>query len=83
MASNLTNEINSADKLSQYISETQAMGLKILPPNINLSEMTLWKLAPMLDAGQISSVELVSAMLDAMRRREDSLGLRGRQQSGR
>ena len=38
MAANLTNEINSTDKLSEYISETREMGIEILPPDINLSE---------------------------------------------
>ena len=37
MAANLTNEIDSTDKLTQYIAECQAMGLDILPPDINLS----------------------------------------------
>ncbi|MDR1626469.1 MAG: DNA polymerase III subunit alpha [Spirochaetia bacterium] len=36
MAANLTNE--SGDKLAVYIAETQEMGIKILPPDINLSE---------------------------------------------
>jgi DNA polymerase-3 subunit alpha len=38
MAANLTNEINSTDKLSEYIFEARAMGLEVLPPDINLSE---------------------------------------------
>lgn len=38
MAANLTNEINNPDKLTQYINETRSMGLKILPPDINLSD---------------------------------------------
>ncbi|MBA7664041.1 DNA polymerase III subunit alpha [subsurface metagenome] len=38
MAANLTNEINSTDKLSEYIAETRGMGISILPPDINLSE---------------------------------------------
>jgi DNA polymerase-3 subunit alpha len=38
MAANLTNEINSTDKLSEYIGEARAMGIEILPPDINLSE---------------------------------------------
>jgi DNA polymerase III subunit alpha len=38
MAANLTNEINSLDKLAAYISEVQAMGIELLPPNINISE---------------------------------------------
>ncbi len=38
MAANLTNEINSTDKLSEYIDEARGMGIRILPPDINLSE---------------------------------------------
>jgi DNA polymerase-3 subunit alpha len=38
MAANLTNEINSTDKLSEYISEARAVGLEVLPPDINVSE---------------------------------------------
>jgi len=38
MAANLTNEINSPDKLTLYINETKNMGIKILPPDINLSD---------------------------------------------
>ncbi len=37
MAANLTNEINTQDKMTLYINETKSMGLNILPPNINLS----------------------------------------------
>jgi len=37
MAANLTNEINTPDKMTLYINETKSMGLNILPPNINLS----------------------------------------------
>ncbi|MBI9108309.1 MAG: DNA polymerase III subunit alpha [Spirochaetales bacterium] len=40
MAANLTNEINSPDKLAEYISEAQEMGIEMLPPNMNLSEKT-------------------------------------------
>jgi DNA polymerase-3 subunit alpha len=38
MAANLTNEINSTDKLAEYIGEARDMGLTLLPPAINLSE---------------------------------------------
>jgi DNA polymerase-3 subunit alpha len=38
MAANLTNEINSTDKLSEYIAEARTMGLEVLPPDINVSE---------------------------------------------
>lgn len=38
MAANLTNEIANTDKLTQYIGEARAMGLKIRPPDINYSE---------------------------------------------
>ncbi|MDC7127342.1 MAG: DNA polymerase III subunit alpha, partial [Spirochaetales bacterium] len=38
MAANLTNEINSPDKLTEYISEAQLMGIEMMAPNINFSE---------------------------------------------
>jgi DNA polymerase-3 subunit alpha len=38
MAANLTNEITSTDKLAEYIGEARAMGLEVLPPDINLSQ---------------------------------------------
>lgn len=37
IAANLTNEITSADKLPAYMQEGRAMGLTILPPDINRS----------------------------------------------
>ncbi len=38
MAANLTNEITSPDKLSQYIAECKAMEITVRPPSINYSE---------------------------------------------
>jgi len=38
MAANLTNEINSPDKFTQYIHDTKAMGINITPPSINHSD---------------------------------------------
>lgn len=38
IAANLTNEINSTDKLPQYIAEGRAMGLAIDPPDVNRSD---------------------------------------------
>ncbi|MEJ5183879.1 MAG: DNA polymerase III subunit alpha [Rectinemataceae bacterium] len=38
MAANLTNEIANTDKLTEYIGEARAMGLAVLPPDINRSE---------------------------------------------
>jgi DNA polymerase III subunit alpha len=38
MAANLTNEIASPDKLTEYIDEAKKMGLEIDPPDINRSE---------------------------------------------
>jgi len=38
MAANLTNEINSPDKFTQYIHDTKAMGIVITPPSINFSD---------------------------------------------
>ncbi len=40
MAANLTNEINSPDAFSDYMTATKEMGIEILPPDINLSEQT-------------------------------------------
>ena len=38
IAANLTNEINSADKLPEYIAEGRSMGIPIDPPDINRSD---------------------------------------------
>jgi DNA polymerase-3 subunit alpha len=38
LAANLTNEMNNPDKFSEYLAVAEAMGLEILPPNINYSE---------------------------------------------
>jgi DNA polymerase-3 subunit alpha len=38
MAANMTNEINSTDKLPQYIDEARRMGIPIDPPDINRSD---------------------------------------------
>jgi DNA polymerase-3 subunit alpha len=40
MAANLTNEINSPDAFSDYLTATKEIGIEILPPDINLSEKT-------------------------------------------
>jgi DNA polymerase III subunit alpha len=40
MAANLTNEINSPDAFSDYMTAAKEMGIEILPPDINLSEET-------------------------------------------
>ncbi|MDR3123424.1 MAG: DNA polymerase III subunit alpha, partial [Treponema sp.] len=38
MAANMTNEINSVDKLPQYIDEARRMGISVDPPDINRSD---------------------------------------------
>lgn len=38
MAANLTNEINSPDKLKEYLSTAQEMGIEMMAPDMNLSE---------------------------------------------
>ncbi len=38
MAANLTNEINSTDKLTEYIGEARSMGLSVMAPDVNRSE---------------------------------------------
>lgn len=37
MAANLTNEIGNPDTFADYMAECNAMGIEILPPNVNLS----------------------------------------------
>lgn len=39
MAANLTNEIGSGDKYKQYLDYVKGIGIKILPPSINDSDM--------------------------------------------
>lgn len=38
MAANLTNEINSTDKLPEYIEEARKMGVPVDPPDVNRSD---------------------------------------------
>lgn len=38
MAAELTNEINAPEKMAQYITESNQMGLVVRPPDINFSE---------------------------------------------
>jgi DNA polymerase-3 subunit alpha len=39
MSALLTNEISSTDKIVKYISECRDMGIKILPPDVNISQL--------------------------------------------
>ncbi len=39
MAANLTNEINSADKLPEYIEESKKRGIPVDPPDVNRSDV--------------------------------------------
>ena len=39
MAANLTNEINSVDKLPEYLSEAKKLKIEVMPPHINLSDV--------------------------------------------
>jgi DNA polymerase-3 subunit alpha len=38
MAANLTNEMDSQEKMGEYMAEARSMGLQILPPHVNTSE---------------------------------------------
>ena len=38
MAANLTNEMDSQEKMGEYMAEARTMGLEILPPHVNSSE---------------------------------------------
>ncbi|MED5586744.1 MAG: DNA polymerase III subunit alpha [Verrucomicrobiota bacterium] len=48
MASLLSNEINNTDKISVFVEECKNMGIKVLPPDINRSQL---KFAPDLASG--------------------------------
>ena len=48
MASLLSNEINNTDKISVFVEECKNMGIKVLPPDINKSQL---KFAPDLAGG--------------------------------
>ncbi len=39
LAANLTNEINSPDKFQEYLALTKVMGIKLLPPDVNYSDV--------------------------------------------
>jgi DNA polymerase III subunit alpha len=39
MSALLTSEINSTDKIVKYINESRDMGIRILPPDINMSQL--------------------------------------------
>lgn len=39
MAANLTNEINSTDKMPEYLEESRRMGIPVDPPDVNRSDM--------------------------------------------
>lgn len=48
LAANLTNEINSVDKMPEYIAEAKRMSIDILPPDVNRSDVFFT-----VDTGQI------------------------------
>ncbi|MGI8603871.1 MAG: DNA polymerase III subunit alpha [Verrucomicrobiales bacterium] len=39
MAAVLSNEISNSDKIANFVAECQAMGIKILPPDVNRSQL--------------------------------------------
>ncbi len=40
MAANLSNEISVPDKFRLYLTESRAMGIEVLPPDVNVSQLT-------------------------------------------
>lgn len=74
MAANLTNEINSPDKLTQYINETKSMGIEILPPNINLSEQKFNAVDGQVVYGLNGIKNVGSAAVDAIVSERDANG---------
>ena len=71
-AANLTNEINSTETLRQYLAFARADSIKILPPDINLSEQDfsvsdgkiVYGLKGMKGLGQAAADEIIRARTD-------------------
>ena len=74
MAANLTNEINSTEKLTQYIDECAQMDLEILPPNINLSEKFFSVSGGKIVYGLLGLKNVGSAAVDEIVRVRESAG---------
>ena len=72
MAANLSNEINSTDKLTDYIAESNGMGLEVLPPDVNLSEKKFSVVDGKIIYGLMGIKNVGSAAVDELiaRRRE-------------
>ncbi|MBN1412732.1 MAG: DNA polymerase III subunit alpha [Spirochaetales bacterium] len=64
MAANLTNEITNTDKLTEYIKETREMGIKILPPDINLSEKVFTVVDGQIMYGMLGAKNVGEAAVD-------------------
>ncbi len=71
MASLLTSEMNDMDKMMSYVAECRAMGIEVLPPDINESEATFTVVGENirfgLNAVKNVGVGAVSAILAARR----------------
>jgi DNA polymerase-3 subunit alpha len=42
LAAMMTNEMNSTDKLAVVLNEAKAMGVEVLPPDVNEGQVTFW-----------------------------------------
>lgn len=74
MAANLTNEINNPDKLAFYIAEARAMGLELLPPDINISEKFFSVSSGKIVYGLIGVKNIGSAVVEEILRARHSDG---------
>ena len=74
MAANLTNEINSPDKLTEYLSTAQDMGIELLAPNMNLSEKNFTVVDDQIVYGLIGIKNVGEAAVEEIVRQRDKDG---------
>ncbi len=74
MAANLTNEINDPKKFAAYMEEARSMGIRILPPDINLSDRTFSVADNAIVYGLIGIRNVGSAAVDEILRVRQELG---------
>ena len=72
MSALLTSEINNSDKIVKYINECRDLGIKILPPDINVSDLNFTPSGPEIRFGLAAiknvGTNAISSILEARKR---------------
>ena len=72
MSALLTSEINNSDKMVKYINECRDLGIKILPPDINVSDLNFTPSGPEIRFGLAAiknvGTNAISSILEARKR---------------